>query len=154
MMHSLPEDYRALVFGASGAMGQAFVQTLQSDPRCAKVCGVSRQSSPGFDLLVESSIATCAQALAAQASEQWTLSPTIGRPQTAQSQALQQMFLYCCCWLSDRALKLKCLSFSLRAVLHASNSALPILQHRSLLEISMNSVANSMGEGVAFFLKM
>jgi len=66
MMHSLPEDYRALVFGASGAMGQAFVQTLQSDPRCAKVCGVSRQSSPGFDLLVESSIATCAQALAAQ----------------------------------------------------------------------------------------
>ena len=66
MMHSLPEDYRALVFGASGAMGQAFVQTLQSDPRCAKVCGVSRQSLPGFDLLDESSIATCAQALAAQ----------------------------------------------------------------------------------------
>jgi NAD(P)-dependent dehydrogenase (short-subunit alcohol dehydrogenase family) len=66
MMHSLPEDYRALVFGASGAMGQAFVQALNSDPRCAKVCGVSRQSLPGFDLLDESSIATCAQALAAQ----------------------------------------------------------------------------------------
>nr|WP_293749757.1 SDR family NAD(P)-dependent oxidoreductase [Limnohabitans sp. Rim8] len=65
-MHSLPEDYRALVFGASGAMGQAFVQALNSDPRCAKVCGVSRQSLPGFDLLDESSIATCAQALAAQ----------------------------------------------------------------------------------------
>ena len=66
MMHSLPEDYRALVFGASGAMGQAFVQALNIDPRCAKVCGVSRQSLPGFDLLDESSIATCAQALAAQ----------------------------------------------------------------------------------------
>jgi NAD(P)-dependent dehydrogenase (short-subunit alcohol dehydrogenase family) len=66
MMHSLPEDYRALVFGASGAMGQAFVQALNSDPRCAKVCGVSLQSLPGFDLLDESSIATCAQALAAQ----------------------------------------------------------------------------------------
>jgi short-subunit dehydrogenase len=44
MMHSLPEGYRALVFGTSGAIGQAFVQALQSDPRCAKVCGVSRQS--------------------------------------------------------------------------------------------------------------
>jgi NAD(P)-dependent dehydrogenase (short-subunit alcohol dehydrogenase family) len=66
MMHSLPEGYRALVFGASGAIGQAFEQALQSDPRCAKVCGVSRQSSPGFDLLDESSMATCAQALAAQ----------------------------------------------------------------------------------------
>jgi NAD(P)-dependent dehydrogenase (short-subunit alcohol dehydrogenase family) len=66
MMHSLPEDYRALVFGASGAMGQAFLQAFNSDPRCAKVCGVSRQSLPGFDLLDESSIAACAQALAAQ----------------------------------------------------------------------------------------
>ena len=66
MMHSLPEGYRALVFGASGAIGQAFVQALQSDPRCAKVCSVSRQSSPGFDLLDESSMAACAQALAAQ----------------------------------------------------------------------------------------
>ena len=64
MMHSLPEGYSALVFGASGAIGQAFVQALQSDPRCAKVCGVSRQSSPGFDLLSEPSIAACAQGLA------------------------------------------------------------------------------------------
>ena len=66
MMLSLPEGYRALVFGASGAIGQAFVQALQSDPRCAKVCGVSRQSSPGLDLLDESSMATCAQDLAPQ----------------------------------------------------------------------------------------
>ena len=66
MMHSLPEGYRALVFGASGAIGQAFVQALQSDPRCAKVCGVSRQSSPGLDLLDESSMAACVQDLAAQ----------------------------------------------------------------------------------------
>jgi NAD(P)-dependent dehydrogenase (short-subunit alcohol dehydrogenase family) len=42
------------------------VQALQSDPRCTKVCSVSRQSSPGFDLLDESSMAACAQALAAQ----------------------------------------------------------------------------------------
>jgi NAD(P)-dependent dehydrogenase (short-subunit alcohol dehydrogenase family) len=65
MMLSLPVGYRAVVFGASGAMGQAFVQALQSDLRCAKVCGVSRQSSPGLDLLDESSMAACAQALTA-----------------------------------------------------------------------------------------
>jgi NAD(P)-dependent dehydrogenase (short-subunit alcohol dehydrogenase family) len=65
MMHSLPEGYRALVFGASGAIGQAFVQALQGDPRCAKVCGVSRKSSPGLDLLDESTMTTCAQTLAA-----------------------------------------------------------------------------------------
>ena len=66
MMLSLPEGYRALVFGANGAIGQAFVQALQSDPRCAKVFGVSRQSSPGLDLLDESSMAACAQDLAPQ----------------------------------------------------------------------------------------
>ena len=66
MMHSLPEGYRALVFGASGAIGSALVQQLQSDPRCASVLGVSRQSTPGLDLLSEPSIQACAQALAAQ----------------------------------------------------------------------------------------
>lgn len=66
MMHSLPEGYRALVIGASGAIGGALLQQLQSDPRCALALGVSRQSTPGLDLLNEASIADCAQALAAQ----------------------------------------------------------------------------------------
>lgn len=66
MMRSLPEGYRALVIGASGAIGSALLQQLQQDPRCAAVLGVSRQSAPGLDLLNESSIAACAQALAAQ----------------------------------------------------------------------------------------
>ena len=66
MMLSLPEGYRALVIGASGAIGSALLQHLQSDPRCASVIGVSRQSSPGLDLLSEASIAACAQALAGQ----------------------------------------------------------------------------------------
>ena len=64
MMHSLPEGYRALVIGASGAIGQALVQQLQTDPRCAAVLGVSRQSTPGLDVLSEPSIQACAQALA------------------------------------------------------------------------------------------
>lgn len=66
MMLSLPEGYRALVIGASGAIGNALLQQLQSDPRCASVSGVSRQSTPGLDLLDEPSIAACAQALAGQ----------------------------------------------------------------------------------------
>ena len=66
MMRSLPEGYRALVIGASGAIGGALLQRLQSDSRCAAVLGVSRQSMPGLDLLSEASIAACAQALTAQ----------------------------------------------------------------------------------------
>jgi NAD(P)-dependent dehydrogenase (short-subunit alcohol dehydrogenase family) len=66
MMTSLPEGYRALVVGATGAIGGALLQHLQADPRCAAVVGVSRQSSPGLDLLSEPSIAACAQSLAAQ----------------------------------------------------------------------------------------
>jgi NAD(P)-dependent dehydrogenase (short-subunit alcohol dehydrogenase family) len=66
MMHSLPEGYRALVFGASGAIGSALLQQLQSDPRCAAVLGVSRQSMPGLDVLSEPSIQACALALASQ----------------------------------------------------------------------------------------
>ena len=65
-MLSLPEGYSALVIGASGAIGSALQQQLQHDPRCAAVIGVSRQSSPGLDLLSEASIAACAQALAGQ----------------------------------------------------------------------------------------
>jgi NAD(P)-dependent dehydrogenase (short-subunit alcohol dehydrogenase family) len=66
MMLSLPEGYRALVIGASGAIGSALLRQLQHDPRCTAVIGVSRQSSPGLDLLSEASIAACAQALAVQ----------------------------------------------------------------------------------------
>lgn len=50
-MHSLREGYSALVLGASGAIGQAFVARLQSDPRCAVVTALSRQSEPAFDLM-------------------------------------------------------------------------------------------------------
>lgn len=66
MMTSLPEGYRALVVGATGAIGGALLQQLRADPRCAAVVGVSRQSSPGLDLLSEPSVAACAQSLAAQ----------------------------------------------------------------------------------------
>jgi NAD(P)-dependent dehydrogenase (short-subunit alcohol dehydrogenase family) len=76
MMHSLPEGYRALVLGANGAIGSALLQHLHGDPRCERVLGVSRQSSPGLDLLNEASIGACAQALATQGPFQLVLDAT------------------------------------------------------------------------------
>ena len=65
-MISLPKDYRALVFGATGAIGAAMVQQLRQDPGCAQVMTVSRHSQPGLDLMHEDSVAACAQALSVQ----------------------------------------------------------------------------------------
>lgn len=64
---SLRDGYRAVVVGASGAIGQAFVDHLRADPRCASVTALSRSVLPALDLEDEASIQTCAQTLAAQA---------------------------------------------------------------------------------------
>jgi len=61
---SLPVGYRALVVGARGGIGAAFVQALQADPRCAAVVGLHRGSSPALDLADEASVAAAAAALA------------------------------------------------------------------------------------------
>lgn len=61
-LHSLPEGYRALVVGASGGIGQAFVQALRADPRCSDVQAVRRGDPIDWDLGDEASLA----ALAAQ----------------------------------------------------------------------------------------
>jgi NAD(P)-dependent dehydrogenase (short-subunit alcohol dehydrogenase family) len=63
-MNSFPEGFRALVIGASGGLGQAFVQLLQANPRCAEVVALSRQSSLRLDFDDEASVAVAAQALA------------------------------------------------------------------------------------------
>ncbi len=62
-MKSLGTSYRALVLGASGALGCAFVEALQADVACAAVVGLSRSSEPGFRLEDEASIAAAATAL-------------------------------------------------------------------------------------------
>ena len=49
-------DYKALVIGASGAIGGAFVAAFQADPRCTLVTQVSRSQMLGFDMLDESSV--------------------------------------------------------------------------------------------------
>lgn len=60
---TLPEGYRALIVGASGAIGLAFEQLLQQDPRCAQVLGLHRRSSIAIDFEDEASIAKAALAL-------------------------------------------------------------------------------------------
>jgi NAD(P)-dependent dehydrogenase (short-subunit alcohol dehydrogenase family) len=57
-------DGLAVVIGASGALGTALVQQLQTDTRFAQVLGLSRQSQPALDLLDEASIAAAAAQVA------------------------------------------------------------------------------------------
>ena len=58
---------RALVIGAHGAIGAAFVEQLRSNARYGAVLALSRQSQPAIDFSDEASIAAAAQALQAQA---------------------------------------------------------------------------------------
>ena len=47
-MHSLRDGYTAVVLGASGALGAACLHHLEADPRCARVVGLSRRSTPAL----------------------------------------------------------------------------------------------------------
>jgi NAD(P)-dependent dehydrogenase (short-subunit alcohol dehydrogenase family) len=62
-LDSFPEGFRALVIGASGGIGQAFVHALQAHPRCGTVVGLHRHSTPCLDLDDEACIASAADAL-------------------------------------------------------------------------------------------
>ena len=55
--------YQALVLGASGAIGNAFLKHFQNDPACTLAVGLSRQSDLHFELEDEDSMAHCAAAL-------------------------------------------------------------------------------------------
>lgn len=63
-MRSLRPDFRAVVFGATGALGGAFVAALGAMPSCSEVVALSRRSAPPFDLDDEASIRACAAGLA------------------------------------------------------------------------------------------
>lgn len=65
MMDSLPDQFHALVTGASGTLGAAFVDALRASPRCASVQGLHRNSSPRLDFGDENSVAEAARQLAA-----------------------------------------------------------------------------------------
>ncbi|MEJ7687422.1 MAG: SDR family NAD(P)-dependent oxidoreductase [Variovorax sp.] len=65
-MQSFPEGFRALVLGATGAIGAALVKQLQAEPRCAGVVGLGRHSTPAIDFDDEDSIGAAAAALQPQ----------------------------------------------------------------------------------------
>lgn len=68
MLENLPENYRAVVFGASGGIGAAMTAALAGDPRCGEVWAGSRTGNGTdrkrhdfrFNLTNESSIAAAA----------------------------------------------------------------------------------------------
>jgi NAD(P)-dependent dehydrogenase (short-subunit alcohol dehydrogenase family) len=70
-MISLPPNYRAVVFGAGGGIGRAFVEHLSADPRCGMVYAGARSGivTSGkmvpfqFDLRDEPSIAGAAKVI-------------------------------------------------------------------------------------------
>ena len=66
-MTSLDDGYRALVIGASGALGTAFCELLRQDPRCAGVRALGRRTVPELDLERPETIASAATELAAEA---------------------------------------------------------------------------------------
>ncbi|MHB2139009.1 SDR family NAD(P)-dependent oxidoreductase [Pseudomonas monsensis] len=66
-MASLGDGYRALVIGASGALGTAFCEQLEQDPRCAGVRALGRRTVPALDLERPETIAGAATELAAEA---------------------------------------------------------------------------------------
>ncbi|MEH6563987.1 MAG: SDR family oxidoreductase [Halopseudomonas sp.] len=75
-LQSFGANYRALVIGSSGALGQAFCAQLRSDTGCAQVTELSRHTLPALDLTDPPSIAAAAQALADQGPYQLILLAT------------------------------------------------------------------------------
>ena len=67
---------RAVVLGASGALGSAFVDLFRADPRFEHVLALSRSSTPGFSLEDEASIQACAQFAALGGPLAWVIDAT------------------------------------------------------------------------------
>ena len=65
-MQSLGTNYRALVIGASGTIGSAFVSALRQDGNCACVVELSRRTTPAITLEDEASIVEAADAIRSQ----------------------------------------------------------------------------------------
>lgn len=63
-MRSLRDGYCAVVAGATGGIGAAFVHHLRRDPRCGSVVELSRSSLPAIDFCDESSLAAAAESVA------------------------------------------------------------------------------------------
>jgi NAD(P)-dependent dehydrogenase (short-subunit alcohol dehydrogenase family) len=65
-MNTFPDGFRALIIGASGGIGAAFVDALTENSRCGQVLGLHRHSNPAIDFDDEASVAAAAAELARQ----------------------------------------------------------------------------------------
>lgn len=62
ILPSLGRGYHALVLGASGGIGSAFLSAFDGDPACARATGLSRRAD-GFDVTDGASVADAAKRL-------------------------------------------------------------------------------------------
>ena len=65
-MQSFPDGFKAVVIGASGAIGAAMMRHLQADPRCGSVIGLGRETTPSIDFHDEASVGAAAITLASR----------------------------------------------------------------------------------------
>lgn len=65
-MSLLPNSYRALIIGSSGAIGSAFLELLKNSSSCSSVVGIHRNSDPSIDYENLTSIEIAANALISQ----------------------------------------------------------------------------------------
>lgn len=63
-LKSFPHPFKALVVGAGGGIGAAFVRSLERDPSCGSVTGLGRTTAPPLDLEDEQTIRGAAEQLA------------------------------------------------------------------------------------------
>ena len=65
-MQSFPDGFKAVVIGASGAIGAAMMRHLEADPRCGSVIGLGRKTTPSIDFHDEASVDAAAITLASR----------------------------------------------------------------------------------------
>ena len=65
-MQSFPDGFKAVVIGASGAIGAAMMRHLEADPRCGSVIGLGRKTTPSIDFHDEASVGAAAITLASR----------------------------------------------------------------------------------------
>lgn len=64
LLRSFPDGFRAIVVGATGAIGAAAVQILRAHPRCRECISLARSSDPAIDFEDEASIEQAAALIA------------------------------------------------------------------------------------------
>ncbi len=76
MQIQFPQNFKALVVGASGALGSAFVNYLENETACGNVVRVSRSVGDGFNLEDPESIERIGNDLREQGPFHWVIDAT------------------------------------------------------------------------------